>query len=43
MTDLTAIETAFWLTVVYSGLCFGFGVLALISDTIEALIRRVQS
>ena len=40
---MTPIETAFWITVVYSGLCFGFGVLALISDTIEDLIRRWRS
>ena len=40
---MTPIETAFWLAVIFGGMCFGFGVLALISDTIEALIRRVQS
>ena len=36
-------ETAFWLTMIFSGICFGFGVLAFLCDTIEALIRRVQS
>ena len=40
---MTPAETVFWITLVFSGMCFAFGLLAFLCDTIEALIRRVQS
>ena len=40
---MSPLEGWFWLTVIFSAIPLGFGVLALISDTVEAVMRRVQS
>ena len=40
---MSPLEGWFWIAVIFASIPLGFGLLALISDTIEALVRRLQS